>query len=63
MYEAAAKQQPGNEDFLSHLFMAHVRLGNYQQQQRTAMMLHKLRPVKNPYYFWAVMSIVMQVKF
>ncbi|BFZ19068.1 hypothetical protein BsWGS_22107 [Bradybaena similaris] len=60
LYEAAAKHQPSNEDILSCLFMAHVRLGNYQQQQRTAMMLHKIRPNKNPYYFWAVMSIVMQ---
>lgn len=61
LYEAAARHQPNNEDILSCLFMAHVRLGNYQQQQRTAMMLHKIRPNKNPYYFWAVMSIVMQV--
>ncbi|CAL1537069.1 unnamed protein product [Lymnaea stagnalis] len=60
LYEAASKHQPNNEDILSCLFMAHVRLGNYQQQQRTAMSLHKLRPNKNPYYFWAVMSIVMQ---
>ncbi|XP_059149615.1 N-alpha-acetyltransferase 25, NatB auxiliary subunit-like [Physella acuta] len=60
LYEAASKHQPNNEDILSCLFMAHVRLGNYQQQQRTAMLLHKLRPNKNPYYFWAVMSIVMQ---
>jgi len=27
---------------------------------QVAMLLHKLRPQKNPYYFWAVMSIVMQ---
>uniref|UniRef100_A0A0B7AIK1 Uncharacterized protein n=1 Tax=Arion vulgaris TaxID=1028688 RepID=A0A0B7AIK1_9EUPU len=60
LYDGAAKHQPTNEDILSCLFMAHVRLGNYQQQQRTAMMLHKIRPNKNPYYFWAVMSIVMQ---
>merc|ERR1712110_686394 len=31
LYDAAAKQQPNNEDILSCLFMAHVRLGNYQQ--------------------------------
>ena len=28
--------------------------------RQVAMQLHKLRPQKNPYYFWAVMSIVMQ---
>ena len=40
--------------------MAHVRVGDYKKQQLTAMQLYKLKP-KNPYYFWAVMSIVMQV--
>jgi N-terminal acetyltransferase B complex non-catalytic subunit len=41
--------------------MAYVRLGNYKKQQQTAMLLHRLQPQKNPYYFWAIMSIVMQV--
>jgi hypothetical protein len=27
------------------------------------MQLYRLRPNKNPYYFWAVMSIYMQVTF
>ena len=61
MYENAHKVKPDNEEVLSSLFMAHVRLGNYKKQQQTAMTLHRLRPDKNPYYFWAVMSIVMQV--
>lgn len=61
MYENAYKARPDNEEVLSALFMAHVRLGNYQKQLQTAMALHKLRPHKNPYYFWAVMSNVMQV--
>ena len=39
--------------------MSYVRLGNFKKQQHTAMTLYKLVP-KNPYYFWAVMSIVMQ---
>lgn len=39
--------------------MSYVRLGDYQKQQQTAVTLFKLKS-KNPYYFWAVMSLVMQ---
>ncbi|XP_021357895.1 N-alpha-acetyltransferase 25, NatB auxiliary subunit-like [Mizuhopecten yessoensis] len=60
LYENAHKNRPDNEDILSSLFMAYVRLGDYKKQQQTAMTLHRLQPQKNPYYFWAVMSIVMQ---
>jgi N-terminal acetyltransferase B complex non-catalytic subunit len=59
IYEAAIKKDPSNEEFLSHLFMAYVRVGNYKKQQQAALALFKQKP-KNPYYFWAVMSIVMQ---
>jgi len=58
-YEAALKKDPTNEEFLSHLFMGYVRIGDYRKQQQTAMALYKVKP-KNPYYFWAVMSILMQ---
>lgn len=61
MYDAAAKKDPTNEEILTNLFMAHVRLGDYKQQQQTALRLYKVKP-KNPYYFWAVMSVVMQVR-
>lgn len=61
VYEIAVKSEPSNEELLSHLFMAYVRVGDYKNQQQTAMKLYKLKP-KNPYYFWAVMSYVMQVK-
>jgi N-terminal acetyltransferase B complex non-catalytic subunit len=61
LYENARKSKPDNEEILSALFMAYVRLGNYKKQQQTAMLLHRLQPQKNPYYFWAIMSIVMQV--
>ncbi|XP_015908047.1 N-alpha-acetyltransferase 25, NatB auxiliary subunit [Parasteatoda tepidariorum] len=60
-YERATKKDPQNEELLSHLFMSHVRNGDYKKQQQTAMALYKLKP-KNPYYFWAVMSIVMQAE-
>lgn len=59
MYTAAAKKNPGNEDILSHLFMAHVRVADFQAQQTVAMQLYKLIP-KNPYYFWATMSVVLK---
>ena len=59
MYENAVKKEPSNEEWLSHLFMSYVRLGNYKRQQQIAMALYKAKP-KPPYYFWAVMSIVLQ---
>ena len=58
MYANATKKEP-SEDLLSHLFMSYVRVGNYKKQQEAAVALYKARP-KNPYYFWAVMSIVLQ---
>ncbi len=61
MYDNAHKVRPENEEILSSLFLAYVRLADYTKQQQTAMALHRLRPDNNPYYFWAVMSIVMQV--
>ena len=63
LYENGHKVNPNSEELLSALFMAYVRLGNYKKQQQVAMKLHRLRPNKNPYYFWAVMSIVMQAHF
>uniref|UniRef100_A0A914ULN6 N-terminal acetyltransferase B complex subunit NAA25 homolog n=1 Tax=Plectus sambesii TaxID=2011161 RepID=A0A914ULN6_9BILA len=59
LYEVACKRQPKNEQLLTHLFMAYVRTRDYKQQQKTAMALFKEFP-KNPYYFWHIMSIVMQ---
>lgn len=39
--------------------MAHVRVNDYKSQQTVALQLYKAK-AKNPYYFWAVMSIVLQ---
>ena len=61
MYEKASAAEPGNEELLSHLFMAYVRMSDFKKQQRTAMQLFKVQP-KNPYYFWAVMSVVLQTR-
>ncbi|KAF4526862.1 hypothetical protein B566_EDAN013916 [Ephemera danica] len=61
MYAAAVAKEPNNEELLTHLFMAHVRVGDFKKQQQTAMALFKLKP-KNPYYFWGVMSVVMQAR-
>lgn len=59
IYQNAAKSQPGNEELLTQLFMAYVRISDYKSQQTTALQLYKAKP-KNPYYFWAVMSVVLQ---
>lgn len=50
---------PNNEELLTHLFMSYVRLGEFKKQQQTALSLYKLK-TKPHYYFWAVMSLVMQ---
>ena len=59
-YELALRKEPQNEELLSHLFMAYVRMSDYQKQQQTALKLYKIKP-KNPYYFWSVMSLYLQV--
>ncbi len=61
MYEKAVKLEPSSEEFLSQLFIAYVRMSEYKKQQTTAMSLYKTKP-SPPYYFWAVMSIVLQAK-
>jgi len=60
IYEATVKKKPKNDKLLSHLFMAYVRTEDYKKQQQTALALHNVVP-SNPYYSWAVMSIVIQV--
>lgn len=60
IYEKAVAKDPTNEEFNTHLFMSYVRIGDHKKQQQSALNLYKVKP-KNPYYFWAVMSVVMQV--
>ena len=62
IYEAAVKEKPKNDELLSHLFMSYVRTEDYKKQQQTALKLYKAVP-SNPYFSWAVMSIVMQVLY
>lgn len=59
MYEGAVGREPGNEELLSHLFMSYVRVGEYKKQEEAARNLYKAKP-KNPYFFWSVMSLVLQ---
>lgn len=61
LYENAVEKCPTNEDYLSNLFMAYVRTDNYKKQQQTAIKLHKLKPDNNPYHYWGVMSVLLQV--
>ncbi|XP_022536484.2 N-alpha-acetyltransferase 25, NatB auxiliary subunit [Astyanax mexicanus] len=59
LYEAAVRKVPASEEYHSHLFMAYARIGEYKKMQQAGMALYKIVP-KNPYYFWSVMSLVMQ---
>ncbi|KAB0791042.1 hypothetical protein PPYR_02842 [Photinus pyralis] len=59
LYENAIKLDPANEEFHTQLFMSYVRIGDFKLQQQSALNLYKLKP-KNPYYCWAVMSVVQQ---
>lgn len=59
LYERVCSRHPKNEQYLTHLFMSYVRVRNYKMQQKTALLLYK-EFQRNPYYFWHVMSIVMQ---
>ena len=34
LYARASQQYPGNQEILTHLFMAFVRIGDYQKQQQ-----------------------------
>lgn len=60
IYEKAVQKDPQNEELNTHLFMSYVRISDFKKQQQVALNLYKLKP-KNPYYFWGVMSILMQV--
>ncbi|XP_012685727.2 N-alpha-acetyltransferase 25, NatB auxiliary subunit [Clupea harengus] len=59
LYESAVKKVPSSEEYHSHLFMAYARVGEYKKMQQAGMALYKIVP-KNPYYFWSVMSLLMQ---
>ncbi|KAJ8263493.1 hypothetical protein COCON_G00159500 [Conger conger] len=59
LYESAVRKVPTSEEYHSHLFMAYARVGEYKKMQQVGMALYKIVP-KNPYYFWSVMSLVMQ---
>ncbi|CAD7093319.1 unnamed protein product [Hermetia illucens] len=59
LYKEALKKSPGNDELLAHLFMSYVRLDDFKSQQTVALQLY--RQVRgNPYYFWAVNSVVLQ---
>ncbi|PIO61687.1 hypothetical protein TELCIR_16781, partial [Teladorsagia circumcincta] len=60
LYERAVAVSP-TEQNLTHLFMAHVRNRSYKNQQLVAMRLFK-EFNNTPYFFWGVMSIVMQAR-
>ncbi|KAI9486220.1 MAG: N-acetyltransferase B complex non catalytic subunit-domain-containing protein [Benjaminiella poitrasii] len=59
LYENAANQQPKNEEFANHWFMAMVRNNDFKGQQAAAVKLHRLFK-HNKYLFWAIMSLALQ---
>lgn len=62
LYKVLVKQFPNNEGFLTQLFLACVRIRNYQEQQKIAMQLYKEFNLSG-YFMWSIMSIVMQVNY
>lgn len=61
MYEYLCERRPQDEQHLTQLFLSYVRIRDFKQQQRVAKLLYK-EFQKPPYYYWHVMSIVMQVQ-
>lgn len=59
IYENAANQQPKNEEFGNHWFMAMVRNNDFKGQQAAAVKLHRVFK-QNKYLFWAIMSLALQ---
>uniref|UniRef100_A0A182PQU7 N-terminal acetyltransferase B complex subunit MDM20 homolog n=1 Tax=Anopheles epiroticus TaxID=199890 RepID=A0A182PQU7_9DIPT len=59
LFSNAVRQVPGSEELLSQLFIAYMRIDDFKSLQSVALQLYKLRP-RNSYYFWAVMSVVLQ---
>uniref|UniRef100_A0A182QA33 Phagocyte signaling-impaired protein n=1 Tax=Anopheles farauti TaxID=69004 RepID=A0A182QA33_9DIPT len=59
LFANAVRQVPGSEELLSQLFIAYMRIDDFKSLQSVALQLYKLRP-RNSYYFWAVMSVVLQ---
>lgn len=59
IYQNAVEKDGANEELLTQLFMSYTRVGDFPAQQQIAMQLYKLKQ-KNPYYCWAVMSLLLK---
>jgi hypothetical protein len=62
MYENAVKKEPNNEEWLSHLFMSYVRLGNYKRQQQVQSFFKQNstpEPVQPDWAQWAIVYFVL----
>jgi hypothetical protein len=62
MYENAVKKEPNNEEWLSHLFMSYVRLGNYKRQQQVQSFFKQNstpEPVQPDCAQWAIVYFVL----
>lgn len=59
MYEAAWKQQPGNEDLGAQTFSANARTGNWKSAQQVATKMYKLFKDER-YLYWSIFCAVLQ---
>lgn len=59
VYENAVEKDKNNEELLTQLFVSQTRLNKFTDQQKVAMQLYKMKQ-KNPYYCWAVMSLLLK---
>ncbi|CAI2347766.1 unnamed protein product [Caenorhabditis sp. 36 PRJEB53466] len=60
LYEKVIQVDP-NEHTLTQLFMAYSRQRMYKEQQKVGLRLFK-EIGNTPYYFWTIMSVVMQAQ-
>eukprot|EP00930_Biecheleria_cincta_P050061 TRINITY_DN35243_c0_g1_i1.p1 TRINITY_DN35243_c0_g1~~TRINITY_DN35243_c0_g1_i1.p1 ORF type:complete len:1067 (-),score=254.97 TRINITY_DN35243_c0_g1_i1:13-3213(-) len=61
MYEAAAQREPENKEFVSCLFFASIRRGNFSKAQQVATKVYS--KFKEPHFLqWVIASILLQVR-
>ena len=63
MYENASKMDATNEELLSHLFMAYVRVSDFKKQHHAAMQLYKVcKPFSKGFHHYSCVGISLQVR-
>ncbi|KAI4816666.1 hypothetical protein KUCAC02_008982 [Chaenocephalus aceratus] len=57
--QEVATLEPTDDNSLQAMTILYREMHQYKKMQQAGMALYKIVP-KNPYYFWSVMSLVMQ---